>query len=93
MENIYFSTIKMVLVLAAMVFGIIVFYRYMGKWKLKLNLGPGKGGYGLQKVETIHLGYRKFVSVVEVRDRVLVIGVGDKEMSLLTDWKKGEEQA
>jgi flagellar biogenesis protein FliO len=92
MENIYFSTIKMVLVLAAMVFGIIVFYRYMGKWKLKLNLGPRNGGYGLQKVETIHLGYRKFVSVVEVRDRVLVIGVGDKEMSLLADWKKGEEQ-
>ena len=38
----------------------------------------------------MHLGNRKFVSVVEVKEHVLVIGVGDKEMALLTQWKKEE---
>ena len=86
MENIYFSTFKMLLVLAAMVLAIIVFYRYMGKWRLKL--GPKNRAYGLHQMETVHLGYRKFVSVIEVKDHVLVIGVGDKEMALLAEWKK-----
>ncbi len=89
MENIYYSALKMLLALAAMVFAAIVFYRYMGKWRL--NLGPKGRGYGLQKVETVNLGYRKFVSVIEIKNRVLVIGVGEKEMALLTEWKKEEE--
>ncbi len=89
MENIYYSAVKMLLALAAMVFAAIVFYRYMGKWRL--NLGPKGRGYGLQKVETVNLGYRKFVSVIEIKNRVLVIGVGEKEMALLTEWKKEEE--
>ena len=91
MENIYLSAVKMLLVLAAMVFGTIIFSRYMGKWRL--NLGPKAVGYGLHKVETVNLGYRKFVSVIEVKNRVLVIGVGEKEMTLLTEWKKEEETA
>jgi len=33
-------------------------------------------------------GTKKFVSVLEIKDYVLVIGVGEKEMSLLTRWKK-----
>jgi flagellar biogenesis protein FliO len=89
MENIYLSAVKMLLVLAAMVFGMIAFYRYMGKWRL--NLGQKSAGYGLQKVETVNLGYRKFVSVIEVKNHVLVIGVGEKEMALLAEWKKEEE--
>ena len=84
MENIYLSTIRMLLVLAAIVAAIIVFYRYSGKLRLRQQ---GRG-LGLQKGETIHLGYKKFVSVLEIRDRVLVIGVGEKEMSLLASWKR-----
>jgi flagellar biogenesis protein FliO len=42
-------------------------------------------------LDTIHLGYKKFISVVEVKDHVLVLGVGEKEMSLLTKWKKEEK--
>ncbi len=88
MENLYLSAIKTVFVLMAMVAGIIIFYRYAGKFKLKL----APGGRAAQKVETIHLGLRKFVSVVEIRDRVFVIGVGEKEMSLLAQWKKEEKE-
>jgi flagellar biogenesis protein FliO len=92
MENIYLSALKMLFALAAMLFAALVCYRYMGKWRLKLNLNlkPKGQRYGLQKTDTIHLGYRKFVSVIEVHDRVLVIGVGDKEMALLTEWKNEE---
>jgi len=87
MENIYFSTIKMLLVVLAMVCGIVLFFRYSGKLKLKLPIRNS----ALQKVETIHLGYRKFVSVMEVKDHVLVVGVGEKEISLLASWRKEEE--
>jgi flagellar biogenesis protein FliO len=94
MENIYLSTVKMLLVLAAMIFVAIVLYRYMGKWRLSLGLGPVTRGqaHGLQKTDTIHLGYRKFVSVVEVEGHVMVIGVGDKEMTLLTQWTRVEKE-
>lgn len=87
MENIYFSTIKMLLVVVAMACGIILFFRYSGKLRLKLPIRNS----GLQKVETIHLGYRKFVSVMEIKDRVIVVGVGEKEISLLASWRKEEE--
>jgi flagellar biogenesis protein FliO len=86
MENIYLSAIKMLLVLGAMVFGGLALYRYMGKWRV--GQGSGNRGHGLSRVETIHLGYRKFVSVLEVRNRVLVIGVGEKELALLAQWEK-----
>ncbi|MGA3173572.1 MAG: flagellar biosynthetic protein FliO [Syntrophorhabdales bacterium] len=89
--DIYFGALKMVLALAVIVFAAIIFYRYMGKWRL--NLAPRNQRYGLQKVETIHLGYRKFVSVIEVKNRVLVIGVGEKEMALLTEWKSEEKES
>ncbi len=88
MENIYLSAIKMFLIVIAMACGIILLYRYSGKLKLRLpikNSGP-------HKVETIHLGFRKFVSIMEIRDHVLVIGVGEKEMALLASWKKEEEK-
>jgi flagellar biogenesis protein FliO len=40
----------------------------------------------------IHLGYRKFVSVVEIKDQILVIGMGEKELSLLARWTKEEKE-
>lgn len=85
MENVYFGALKMLFVLAAMVAGIIILYRYSDKLKL---IGPKQKSHGLQKVDTLHLGYRKFISVVEVKDHVLVVGVGDKEVTLLAEWKK-----
>ena len=86
MESMVLSVIKMLLVVAVIACGILVFLRYGNRLKLR----PDGKRYGLQKVETVHLGYKKFVSVVEIRDRVLVIGVGEKEMSLLTEWRNEE---
>ena len=36
MESIYFSALKMLLALAAMVCAAAVLYRYMGKWRVSL---------------------------------------------------------
>lgn len=82
----YWSVIKMLLVIVVFGCAILVFYRYGNRLKLK----PVAKAYGLHKVETVHLGYKKFVSVVEIKDHVLVIGVGEKELSLLTEWKNEE---
>jgi len=86
MDEMVLGTIRVVLVLAGVMAGMLLLYRYSGK--LRSKLGPKEKGYGLKKADTIALGYKKFVSVVEVDNRVLVIGVGEKEMSLLTHWTK-----
>jgi flagellar biogenesis protein FliO len=86
MDDMLLGTIRVVLVLAGIVASMLLIYRYSGK--LRLKLGPKEKSYGLKKTDTIALGYKKFVSVVEVDNRVLVIGVGEKEMSLLAQWTK-----
>jgi len=86
MMDVYLGIIKVFFILLGMIAVMILLYRYAGR--LKLNLKPKDTPYGLKKLDTIHLGYKKFVSVLEVKDYVLVIGVGEKEMSLLTRWKK-----
>lgn len=93
MESMYVSLIKMLLLVAGFAGLALLFYRYRDRLG-KLNLsGPARKSYGLQKVETIHLGYRKFVSVLEVKGRILVVGVGDKELSLLAQWNSEEKQS
>jgi flagellar biogenesis protein FliO len=91
MEDTLLGFVRAGLVLIGIVAGILVLYKYAGK--LKLNLGVKDGGYRLKKAGGIQLGYKKFISVVEVKDYVLVVGVGEKEMTLLTKWKKEEPTA
>jgi flagellar biogenesis protein FliO len=86
MEGLFLSTIRVFLILAGIVAGLLVLRRYIGQGKFGLK--PRDSGYGLKKADTLHLGYKKFVSVVEVKDYVLVLGVGEKEMVLLSQWKK-----
>lgn len=91
MMEIYLNIMRVIFVLAGIVAGMILLYRYAEKYKLGLT---SKGtAYGLRKMDTIHLGYKKFISVVEVKDYVLVLGIGEKEMSLLAKWKKEEKAA
>lgn len=85
-----FNILRVILVLIGIVAGMVFLYRLAGKYKF--NLKPkGSAEYGLRKADTIHLGYKKFISVVEVKNYVLVLGVGDKEMCLLTKWKKEDQ--
>ena len=88
MENIFVPMVRVILVLAAIMCGMVLVYRYGGKYRFRLKAKTTE--YELRKVDTIHLGYKKFISVVEIKDHVLVIGVGEKEMSLLTRWQKEE---
>jgi len=84
----YFDIIRVILVLIGIVAAMIFLYRYGSKYKLHLK--PRANDYGLKKMATVPLGYKKFVSVLEIKDYVLVLGVGEKEMSLLAKWKKEE---
>lgn len=83
----YIGIVKVILIMAAMIAGIYLLSRYAGK--LNLRFKPGQAaGYGLKKVDTVYLGYKKFISVIEVKDRVIVIGAGEKEINVLAQWKK-----
>jgi len=82
-----FNILRVILVLIGIVAGMVFLYRLAAKYKFNL-IGPKGSGCGLKKTDTIHLGYKKFVSVVEVKNYILVLGVGEKEMSLLAKWKK-----
>ena len=82
-----FNILRVILVLIGIVAGMVFLYRLASKYKFDL-MKPKGTGYGLKKMDTLHLGYKKFISIVEVKDYVLVLGVGEKEMSLLTKWKK-----
>jgi flagellar biogenesis protein FliO len=87
MENIYVQMIRVILVLAAVVATMFFLYKYAGKFKFNV-MKQKETAYSLKKIDTIHLGYKKFVSVVEVKNHVLVIGVGEKDLSLLAQWTK-----
>lgn len=92
MENVYTQVIRVVLALIAIVAFMLILYRYAGKFKLNLNLKQKETPYSLRKLDMIHLGYRKFVSVVEIKDQILVIGMGDKELSLLARLTKEDKE-
>ena len=88
MEEMYGDFIKVILVLLGLLGCLGLLYKFVGKYKGGwISKSPG---YGLKRVETIPLGYKKFISVVEVRDQVLVVGVGQDAISLLARWKKEE---
>jgi flagellar biogenesis protein FliO len=92
MENVYGQIIRVVLALIAIVAFMLILYRYAGKLKFSLNLKQKTTPYSLRKLDMIHLGYKKFVSVVEIKDQILVIGMGEKELSLLARWTKEENE-
>ena len=85
----YFNIMRVILVLIGIVAAMVFLYRYGSKYKF--NLKTRGTDYGLKKMDTVHLGYKKFVSVLEVKDYVLVLGIGEKELSLLAKWKKEEK--
>jgi flagellar biogenesis protein FliO len=91
MIDVYTGIIKVVFVMLGILAGIVLLARYSGK--LKIPFRTEEQNYGLKKVGSLYLGYKKFVSVIEVKDHVLVVGVGDKELSLLAEWKKEETQS
>ncbi len=90
--DMYLGIIKVIFIMAGMIAGIYLLSRYATKMNFRFG-AKNASGYGLKKVDTIYLGYKKFISVVEVKDHVLVIGAGEKEMSLLARWKKGGDNA
>jgi flagellar biogenesis protein FliO len=78
--------IKVLFLLVAFLSSLFLLARYGSR----LRIGDLKKEKGLRKIDTVHLGYKRFLSLVEYEDRVFLIGVGEREISLLSAWKKGE---
>lgn len=89
MEEMYGEFLKVIFVLLGLVAALGILYKVMGRYRG--NWRPGGSPYGLKRIETIPLGYKKFLSVVEVKDQILLIGVGQERISLLAKWKKEKE--
>lgn len=81
--------LKVIFALLFIVSGMVLLYRYSDK--LKFNLKRTKSPYNLKKVDTIFLGTKKSISIIEVEDYVLVLGVGEKDIRTLLKWKKPKE--
>lgn len=90
MIDIYMGIVKIIFIMLGIIAGIVLLARYAGKFKLPFR--ADEQNYGMKKVGSLYLGYKKFVSVVEIKDHVLVIGGGDKELSLLAKWKKEDKE-
>lgn len=86
----FLDLLKVIFALLFIVSFMILLYKYSDKFKL--NLKKTKSPYSLKKIDTIYLGARKSISIIEVEDYVLVLGVGDKEIRTLLKWKKTKEQ-
>ncbi|MDW8002906.1 MAG: flagellar biosynthetic protein FliO [Deltaproteobacteria bacterium] len=86
MNELYLGLLKVLFFFLGMI-GILVLVKKTG---LKFYFGSEKkdGDRYLKKLDTVHLGYKKFVTVLEVDDRILVLGVSEKEISVLCHWRK-----
>ncbi|MBP9560551.1 MAG: flagellar biosynthetic protein FliO [Syntrophorhabdaceae bacterium] len=89
MMEAYLDIVKVIFILLFIVSGMFLLYRYSGK--LRFNIKKGKSPYNLKRVDTIYLGAKKSISVVEVDEYVLVLGIGEKEIRTLLRWKKTKE--
>ena len=85
-EEMYGDFVKVILVLVGLLGCLGILYKVTAR--LRGNWSSRSAAYGLRRVETIPLGYKKFISVVEIKDEVLVIGVGQDTISLLAQLKK-----
>jgi flagellar biogenesis protein FliO len=92
MDEIYVNLIKVILLLLGLLGVMALLYRFLGKQKGLLRFSGLKTGGYVKKLETVHMGNRKFLSVVEVKDHILVIGVGQENMVLLAQWPKAEKE-
>lgn len=86
MMDVYTGAAKVIFILIGIIAAIILFSRYAGK--IKMPFKTEEQSYNIKKVGSLYMGYKKFISVVEINEHVLVVGGGDKELSLLAKWKK-----
>ncbi len=89
--DVYTGAAKVIFIMIGIIAAIILFSRYAGK--IKMPFKTEEQGYSIRKVGSLYMGYKKFISVVEINNHVLVVGGGDKELSLLAKWEKEDTAA
>lgn len=89
--DLYTSSVKMLASLAFIV-GIILLVYYLARNFL------GKGRFHIERegfikvLTTSRLGQKKEITLVEVMGEIMLLGISDNHISLLTKFKKGEKQ-
>ncbi len=81
--GIFPSTIKMIASLAFVLSGILLVYWVFKKFLWKGTTAFG-GGNLIKTLATSYLGQKKAVSIIEVAGELLVLGISDNHVSLLT---------
>jgi len=72
---------KLLLILALMVGGFYYFFRYISK-KTGINV---RGGEIMRTIAVVPVGQNKYIQVVDLAGKLLVIGVADSGINLITE--------
>ena len=80
-ESSVWMFIKMILVLGIFAGGFYYFYRFVTK-KAGISMF---GGEAIKVLSVVHLGQNKFLQLIDVAGKVMVIGVSDNSISLLSE--------
>ena len=91
MMEMYAGIAKVFFIMLGIIAAIVLFSRYTGKFKIPFR--SEEQNYNIKKVGSLTMGYRKFISAVEVNNHALVVGGGDKELPLLAKCKKEEPES
>lgn len=88
----FFDVLKMLFPLAliiGMLYGLLIVVR-----KYSFSLSKGKqGGFKIRIVATQMILPKKFISVIKVKDKLLVLGVSESSINLLKEFDADEDFA
>lgn len=88
MDEFYLLLLKVIIFLFGMT-GLLVL---MKRYGFRLKDGSKDGNYQreIRKLDSLPIGFRRYLLVLEVKDRIIVVGVSEKEMTPIAQWKKEE---
>lgn len=85
MDEFYLILIKVTLFILGMM-GLLVLMKRYGL-RIKENFEK-REGREIRKVDSLPIGFRRHLILLEVMDRIIVIGVSEKEITPVALWKK-----
>jgi flagellar biogenesis protein FliO len=92
----FFVFLRVAFALLGLVCLLILFLRKAGKtgdaflFLKKLGMKSGTDTHFLKRIDTMSVGYKKYIVAVEAGSYVLVVGVGEKEITPLARIERNE---
>jgi len=78
--------VKLVMFFVAFFCGALLLYRYRGR--VAHNFFAKNNSMGLKKRDTLYVGYKKYITLVEFEEYLFLVGVGEKDITILHSWKR-----